>query len=99
MSHEVTNGEILSELREYKKSTDARFEYMDTRFEEVLGAMHAFAEATDKRFTVIELEMGRINSQMVTKDYLDRKLWDLQGDMVAMTRREIERHEMRFHAA
>lgn len=77
----------------------------DITNKEILEAITVFAEATDQRFTKIESEIGSMNqrlthveSEMVTKDYLDRKLWDLQGDMVAMTRREIERREARFHA-
>lgn len=69
----------------------------------MLGAMHAFAEATDQRFDRLETRMDerfiKVESQMVTKDYLDEKLWDLRGDMVAMMNRGIEKHEHRLHAA
>lgn len=56
--------------------------------EEILEAIHVFAEATDQRFAAVDQRFIKIESQMVTKDYLDEKLWDLRGDMVAM-----------FHAA
>lgn len=66
---------------------------------EILEALNVFSTHVDSELHSIRADMSLMKSQMVTKDYLDRKLWDLQGDMVSMTRREIERHEARFHAA
>ena len=48
---------------------------------EILDAISEFSAATDKRFTKIE-------SEMVTKDYLDEKMSDLQGDLTILTRKE-----------
>lgn len=71
----------------------------DITNKEILEALNVFAEHVDSEFGSMNSRLTRVESQMVTKDYLDRKLWDLQGDMASMTRREIERHETRFHAA
>ena len=48
---------------------------------EILDAVNEFSASTDKRFTKIE-------SQMVTKDYLDEKMSDLRGDLTILTRKE-----------
>lgn len=42
---------------------------------------------------------AKIESKMVTKDYLDRKLWNLKGDLIVMIKREVESHELDFHVA
>ncbi|MBP9869657.1 hypothetical protein KBC59_03825 [Patescibacteria group bacterium] len=34
----------------------------------------------------IEGKLARIESQMVTKDYLDRKLFELRGDLILLSR-------------
>jgi hypothetical protein len=39
-------------------------------------------------FSELKDRVGRIESNMVTKDYLDNKLSDLRGDLVVMTRKE-----------
>lgn len=48
---------------------------------EILEAINNYASKTDERF-------DRIESQMVTKDYLDTKLADLRGDLVVLVRKE-----------
>ncbi|MFH1427575.1 MAG: hypothetical protein ABIG60_03535 [Patescibacteria group bacterium] len=48
---------------------------------EILQAVNAFSNETDKRFNKIE-------ATMVTKDYLDEKLSDLRGDLVILMRKE-----------
>ncbi len=45
---------------------------------EILEAIHTLAEVVDRRFEKIE-------SQMVTKDYLDKKLGALRGDLITLT--------------
>lgn len=68
--------------------------------ETVSEAINTLSDSTDARFDRLEgrfdhLEgrVTRIESGMVTKDYLDEKLFDLRGDAVAM----IRRHEQRLH--
>jgi hypothetical protein len=83
--------EILEAIGAFAEQVDVRFDSVDRRF-----------EAVDRRFDKIEADIGgmksdiggmksdivRIESQMVTKSYLDDKLADLKGDMVVMLRTE-----------
>ena len=60
----------------------------DTSKQDILDAIGLFAEQVDCRFDHIESEIVGIKAQMVTKSYLDDKLADLKGDMIAFVRRE-----------
>ncbi|MCG2695784.1 hypothetical protein L6248_02535 [Candidatus Parcubacteria bacterium] len=55
---------------------------------EILKAINAFSFDTDKHFKKVESRLGKVESNMVTKDYLDDKLADLRGDLVVLTRKE-----------
>lgn len=55
---------------------------------EILEAIHAFAEQVDQRFGRLEAEVSSVKSQMATKDYIDRRIGELRGDLVLMTRKE-----------
>jgi hypothetical protein len=54
-----------------------RFESVDKRFDGV-----------DKKFDGIDKRLTRVESTMVTKNYLDEKLADLRGDVVVLLRKE-----------
>jgi hypothetical protein len=63
--------------------------------EEILDAIGTFAEQVDQRFDAVDKRLdtmdgriGKVESQMVTKSYLDDKLADLKGDMVLILRKE-----------
>ncbi len=67
----------------------------DTSKQDILDAIGLFAEQVDCRFDHIESEIVGMKSEivgikahMVTKSYLDDKLADLKGDMIAFIRRE-----------
>ena len=74
----------------------------DTTKEEILEAIHDFANHTEKRFDTLESDVSSLKSdvsslksdvsslksQMVTKDYLDDKLSDLKGDLIVLIRKE-----------
>lgn len=55
---------------------------------EILEAINAFSAETDKQFAQIKGEIGGIKATMVTKDYLDSKLFDLRGDIISVIRKE-----------
>lgn len=57
----------------------------DTAKFEILEAIHAFAEVVGRRFESIDSRLTKVESQMVTKDYLDKKLGVLKGDLVTLT--------------
>ena len=45
----------------------------------------------DKKFEMVDKRLTRIESIMVTKDYLDDKLADLKGDVIAVIKGDRER--------
>lgn len=60
----------------------------ETTNQEILEAIHDFSSNVDRRFSKLESDVSEIKSSMVTIDYLDRKLADLRGDLVVLTRKE-----------
>ena len=57
--------------------TEQRFNKVDERFDKV-----------ENRMESMDVRLNRVESQMVTKAYLDDKLADLKGDLVELTRKE-----------
>lgn len=49
--------------------------------QEILEAINVFSSEVDKQF-------AKIKATMVTKDYLDSKLFDLRGDIISVIRKE-----------
>jgi len=62
---------------------DESFEKVDERFEKV-----------DERFEKIESRLDRIENTMVTKDYLDKKLADLEGKLILIIKRGDEKFNL-----
>ncbi len=56
---------------------------------EIFDALVRFARDTDGRLDGIDKRLNRVESLMVTKDYLDDKLANLEGRMVQMVDRKI----------
>ncbi len=87
---------VQSDLREVKKiviSHDQRFDQVDTDIAEIHEAIQVFSDATDEQFRSVDEQFGsfnlrimRLESQMVTKDYLDEKMGGLRGDMIQRMR-------------
>lgn len=78
---------------------DQRFEKMENSHQELLETVNnSFAEfedktnkrfdGVDKRFDGIDKRLMKVETTMVTKDYLDDKLADLKGDMTVLMRKE-----------
>ncbi len=55
---------------------------------EILEAINDFSTHVDDRFDGVESRLNKVESTMVTKDYLDEKLSDLRGDLVVLVRKE-----------
>jgi hypothetical protein len=55
---------------------------------ELVEVVNDYATDIDKRFDSVENNISWMKSNMVTKDYLDRKMADMKGDLVAMIRDE-----------
>ncbi len=69
------------------EKVDERFDKIDGRFEatesELMEAIHDLSDQLEG----LTGRVTRIESQMVTKDYLDRKIDDLRGDLVALSKK------------
>lgn len=79
---------LSADLQDFKQE-------MRNGFRDVFEAMHLFAESVDNRFDEVrgdiedlQVRTVRIESTMVTKDYLDEKMGDLRGDMTVLIRKE-----------
>lgn len=56
-------------------------ENKEPTIKEILEAINVFSAEVDKQF-------AKIKATMVTKDYLDGKLFDLRGDIISVIRKE-----------
>lgn len=108
MTKDVSTNDLLKVMQNGFAHVDAKFsqkftelfEYQKRSFSELIEAINILSDSTDERFNQVdarfdrlETRVTRIGATMVTKDYLDEKLFDLRGDAIAM----IRRHEQKFH--
>ena len=56
-------------------------------------AMGVFSNKVDKRFEGGDKRMGNMETRMVTKDYLDEKLFSLRTDLIQIAKRTDKRFE------
>lgn len=63
---------------------DGRFKKVETR----IDAIEPKIVAIESKVGTIETNVAHIGASTVTKDYLDEKLFDVKGDMTALTRKE-----------
>ena len=89
--------EILEVIHVFSDNMDRRFDGVEIRVMNVETRL----TSVETRLTNVEEDLthvkATVNSQMVTKDYLDEKLWDLQGAMVPTADRRVRKHEVEFH--
>ncbi len=80
----------LGEVKQIVKSHDERFNQQDTAIIELQEAIQVLSSDTDHQFVTIADQFNKrfikIESQMVTKDYLDEKMGTLRGDMIQRIR-------------
>lgn len=74
---EPTNQEILEAINEFATNTEQRFNKIEGEIKGIKGEIGS-----------IKGEIGGIKATMVTKDYLDSKLFDLRGDIISVIRKE-----------
>ena len=70
---------------------DERFAQIDQRFDEIdekFKQMYLRFKQIDERLDSMETRLTVIEATMVTKDYLDRKLAELRGDLITVIRKE-----------
>jgi hypothetical protein len=85
----ATIDEVLEAIKAQDVQTERRFGKVvqkftantEQRFGEVLEAVHLLSEQMEQRFKKVE-------SQMVTKTFLDDKLADVQANLILFTRKE-----------
>lgn len=95
MTNEPTNRDLQGSISELRTE-------LHQSIQEVLQTMNSFAQSTENRFQGIENELvdirntmatkedlSKLTVRMVTKEYLDEKLYDLRGDLIQMTRKQI----------
>jgi septal ring factor EnvC (AmiA/AmiB activator) len=88
MSQEITNQEILEAINIFSTSVEERFCSLEKDVSEIKNDISVLKnDVSDLKNQVSDIK-GTINTQMVTKDYLDNKNSDLRGDMVVLTRKE-----------
>jgi hypothetical protein len=80
MKLKPTISDVLEAISTFAENVDERFNKIDERFDRIEG-----------RVSVDEGKLARIESQMVTKSYLDDKLADLKGDLIGTLRKKDER--------
>lgn len=81
MTHEQpTKQDILDAINGFATNVETRFQSL----EEKVGGV-------ETRLGNLEIRVGGIENKMVTKDYLDDKLYDLRGDLISLTRKEDEK--------
>jgi len=59
-----------------------------TSVQNLAEAVQDFATSVDQRFDAVDSRLSTVESQMVTRSYLDDKLSDLRGDLVVLVRKE-----------
>lgn len=80
---EKKDEKLVDFLTDKFGAIDERFEKIDERFEKA-----------DERFEKIESRLDRIENTMVTKDYLDKKLGELEGRLILIIKRGDEKFNM-----
>ena len=82
--NQVTNQDILTSINDFSTTIDQKFNKVDQSFNKIdqrLEKIEKHLSKHDKRFVKIE-------SLMVTKDYLDEKMAKLRGDLTLSLRKE-----------
>lgn len=83
--------EILEAIHAFAEQVDTRFGQIDQRFGQIdqrlIGIDRQLKDHQEK-FGGIDGRLRSIEARMVDKAYLDDKLADLRGDLIALTRKE-----------
>lgn len=83
MPHETTTSDILEVIQHFATKVDERFD----RIENTMAGI-VTKEQFEQRLAGVEGRLTKIETTMVTKDYLDDKLADLRGDVILLARKQ-----------
>jgi SMC interacting uncharacterized protein involved in chromosome segregation len=81
---EESFGELHEAMSVFAENVDERFDKVDKRFEKMDSRMDSMEGHMDS----MEGRMDSMESKIVTKDYLDEKLFDLRGDLLTVIKKE-----------
>ena len=79
---------IDQKLDEMKKQSDARFDMVDKRLDSMEKKFEARFEKIEADIEQIKARLASLENQMVTKEYMDRRLADLRADFGGLVRKE-----------
>jgi len=89
------SADLRGEIASLDRKMDSSFSNLNNKIEsihaETLEALHIHADQTDAHFMLVDNRLTRVESRMVTKDYLDDKLADQYSKIVEHTTRKIEK--------
>ena len=68
MSQDVSTNDLMQVMKEGFARMDTKFKEIDVQFAEVIEAINTLSDSTDAQFRQME-------TNMVTKEYLDHKLF------------------------
>ena len=81
---EPTNKEILGAINKFADKTEKRFGGLEDR----MGKLEEDVGELKSDVGELKSDVGELKSEMVTKDYLDEKLFDLRGDIISVVKKE-----------
>jgi len=83
--------EILEAIHAFADQVDRRFERLETDVSSLktdVSSLKTDVSSLKTDVSSLKTDVSYLKSQMVTKDYLDRKVADLRGELVLLTRKE-----------
>lgn len=75
----ITTDQLAGMMKEQFDEVGKKFDEVNKQFDEV-------NKKFDEKFDKVNGRLGKIESNMLTKDYFDERLADLRGDLVVLTR-------------
>ncbi len=84
-------NELESSINEFANKTERRFIGIETNIKEMKGEIGEMkGEIGEMKGEIGEMkgEIGNLKMDMLTKDYLDERLFDLRGDIISVIKGE-----------
>ena len=87
----ITLDDLAVMIKQGFDQVDRRFEGVDKRLDNLENDVHDLKIDVSSLKTDVNYLKGEVNhikNQMVTKDYLDEKLFDLKGELIELIRKQ-----------
>lgn len=91
MDTEPRISEILDAINSFAQSTEDKFSHLENRFDHLesdVSSIKSDVSSLKSDVSSLKSDVNYLKAEMVTKDYLDRKLGSLRGDLVILLRQE-----------